>query len=393
MASSADPAGEKRVQSGSRLLGDFNARLLQVANVWIDVFDVDGNVLVWNEEAERISGYLRREVVGHDRIWEWIYPNPEYRAEVRRKRQEALVEGRPFWGDEATIRTRSGEERILSLYGGSFVGEDGKAGALVMVAHDVTDRRRSEQSLREYSMQVGQLLREKAVFLSTLSHELRTPLAAIRGFADLLASEDQLRPEALTMVERIRTQAERLDAFLRDLLAYSRGDFARKESLVSPADFARVLGQVVEALRPRLAAKGHSLDCDGGSGVGLVSADQDDLEHVLTNILSNSISYTPSGGKLWVRLRKLTGFLEFEITDNGIGFSPEERDRVFDEFYRTAAAKRMKKDGTGLGLSIVKRLVGGWGGSVWMTSPGEGQGSTTVFAVPLAQPPQAGKSS
>ena len=195
------------------------------------------------------------------------------------------------------------------------------------------------------------------------------------------------------MVERIRAQAERLDAFLRDLLAYSRGDFAQKESLAPPADFARVLKQVVEALGPRLAAKGHSLDCDGGSDTELVSADQDDLEHVLTNIISNSISYTPPGGKLSVRLRKLNGLLEVEITDNGIGFSPEERDRVFDEFYRTAAAKRMKKDGTGLGLSIVKRLVGGWGGSVWMTSPGEGQGSTMVFAVPLAQPPQAGGSS
>ncbi len=388
-----DPRREKREQTAPCLLGDFNARLLQVANVWIDVFDANGNVLVWNEEAERISGYLRREVVGHDRIWEWIYPNPEYRAEVRRIRQEALLEGRPFWGDEAAIRTRSGEERILSLYGGSFVGEDGKASALVMVAHDVTDRRRSEQSLREYSMQVAQLYREKTVFLSTLSHELRTPLAAIRGFADLLASESQLRAEAVTMVERIRAQAERLDALLRDLLAYSRGDFARRERepLAHPADFSRVLQQVVEALRPRLAAKGHSLDLGGGWDVELVRADQDDLEHVLTNIISNSISYTPPGGRLSVRLRKLNGLLEVEITDNGIGFLPEERDRVFDEFYRTAAAKRMKKDGTGLGLSIVKRLVGGWGGSVWLTSPGEGQGSTVAFTVPVAQEPPAGR--
>ena len=94
-----------------------------------------------------------------------------------------------------------------------------------------------------------------------------------------------------------------------------------------------------------------------------------------------------------VRLRRLNGLLEVEITDDGIGFSPQERDRVFEEFYRTIGAKRMKKDGTGLGLSIVKRLVGSWGGSVWVTSPGEGQGSTVAFTVPLARPSQARESS
>ncbi len=74
--------------------------------------------------------------------------------------------------------------------------------------------------------------------------------------------------------------------------------------------------------------------------------------------------------------------MQIEVADTGIGISPQERERVFEEFYRTEAAKRVKKDGTGLGLSIVKRLVEGWGGSVWVVSPGDGQGTRLCFTVP-----------
>ena len=382
MASFVDITQEKRMTEELRQLGDFNAKLLQVANVWIDVLDERGNALLWNEEAERISGYSRGEVVGHDRWWEWIYPDPAYRMEIRRKRREAMLEGKPFWGVESTVRTRAGEERVMSWYGRTLFGSDGKVWALAVVGHDVTERKRSEQSLREYAVQVAQLNKEKTRFLSTASHELRTPLTAIRGFADLLAREEGLRPPHREMLARIRAQAERLDALLSDLLTLSRGELDRSRPSRSPTELGAVLERVVEVVKPQFALKGHQFAYEAGSVPLLVDADEKDLEQVLVNALANAIFYTPPGGRVSVSLRELDELVQVEVADTGIGISPQERERVFEEFYRTEAAKRVKKDGTGLGLSIVKRLVEGWGGSVWVVSPGDGQGTRLCFTVP-----------
>jgi len=382
MASFVDVTEEKRMTEELHQLGDFNAQLLHVANVWVDVLDEEGNALLWNEEAERISGYARAEVVGHDRWWEWLYPDPAYRTETRRRRREALLEGKPFRGVESTIRTRGGEERVMSWYGRPLLGTNGRVWAVVVVGHDVTERRRSEQSLREYAVQVAQMNQEKTRFLSTASHELRTPLTAIRGFADLLARGEGLRPPQREMLARIRAQTDRLDTLLAELLTLSRRDLDGGRPSWRLAELGAVLERVVEVVRSQLALKGHRLSYEPASGPLAVDADEHDLEQVLVNILGNAISYTPPGGSISVSVRELDERVQVDVADTGIGISPHERERVFEEFYRTDAAKRVNKEGTGLGLSIVKRLVEGWGGAVWAASPGEGGGTKLCFTVP-----------
>lgn len=379
-----DITEEKRVAEEIQRLHEFNEKLIQVAGAWIDVLDVEGKVVLWNEEAERISGYSREEVIGHDKVWEWLYPDPAYCAEVLRRRGQWLLMDTDFRTVETTIRSKAGEERTISWYWRGLFDGEGRITGSVVVGHDVTEQRWNERQLHEYAKQVERLNREKSRFLSTASHELRTPLTAIQGFADLLARDEDLRAEQREMVKRIRAQAERLEDLLVDLLNVSRIESGKARLTPRVVDLGAILRRVIHVLMPQLEEKGHTLAWDHNHLSTRVYADPDAVEQILMNILSNAIAYTPSGGRIAIDLHNMDGSVRIDVSDNGIGIPLPEQRWIFDEFYRTVGARRVKGDGTGLGLSIVKQLVDDSGGSVWMRSAGEGKGSTFSFTLPKA---------
>jgi len=375
-----DVTAEERVARELRAARDLNRKILETAPVWIEVLDVEGRVTLWNEEAERTSGYRREEVLGEREVWNWLYPDPVYRQEVREQVHGRLPRIGPFRGLESTIRTKSGEERVIAWHGETLTNDEGNTTGVVAIGHDVTEWRRSEQSLREYATQVAHLSRERSRLLSTASHELRTPLAALRGWTDLLTRDESLSPQGRERVERILAQADRLDALVSDLLSVSRLDSGGGALRRQAVDLGAVLERVIGTLRSQIDQRGQALTLASVSAV--VLADEDALEKILTNLLANAIAYTPAGGRIVVRFVPMGESVRVDVSDTGIGIGPEDRDRLFEEFYRTEGAKRIAPDGTGLGLSIVKRLVTELGGVVWVASPGSGCGSTFSFTLP-----------
>ena len=375
-----DVTAEEGVARELRATRDLNRKILETAPVWIEVLDAEGRVTLWNEEAQRTSGYRREEVLGEKEVWNWLYPDPVYRQEVREQVHGRLPRIGPFRGLESTIRTKSGEERVIAWHGETLTDDEGNTTGVVAIGHDVTEWKRSEQSLREYATQVAHLSRERSRLLSTASHELRTPLAALRGWADLLTRDESLSPQGRERIERILAQADRLDALVSDLLSVSRLDSGGGALRRQAVDVGAVLERVIRTLRSQIDQKGQGLALPSVPAV--VLADEDALEKILTNLLANAIAYTPAGGRIAVRFVPMGESMRVDISDTGIGIGPEDRDRLFEEFYRTEGAKRIAPDGTGLGLSIVKRLVAELGGAVWVASPGSGRGSTFSFTLP-----------
>jgi PAS domain S-box-containing protein len=375
----SDITEEKKLADEMDRLYEFNEKLIQGASVWINVTDSEGKITLWNDEAERISGYSRYEVLGNSKIWEWLYPNEEYRESIWQQQQTLANKGNSRRID-TTIRTKEDVEKVIAWYGTPLLEEDGKRTVWMAIGHDVTQSRRDEEQLQAYANTLNAMSREKDRFLSTAAHELRTPLTVIHGFADLLMKRDDLNAEQGTKIEGIKNQSKRLDTLIASLLDISRIEAGKSALVLQQIDLAATLDKVITELRPRLKRKGQKLNYSQHPVQAY--ADEMAVKQVLMNLLINAISYTPAGGEITVRTEAIEGRIQVGICDTGIGITPEEQRSIFVEFYRTPQAKQIKPNGNGLGLSIVKRLLEEMHGSIWVKSAGKDQGSTFSITLP-----------
>ncbi|MCD6494485.1 PAS domain S-box protein [Candidatus Bipolaricaulota bacterium] len=376
-----DITQEKHALEELRKLHDFNEQLIKTASVWINVTDMDGRIVLWNDEAEEISGYSRQEVLGSDKVWEWLYPDAEYRAEIWRGQHEI---GRGKSGSErieTAICRKDGAERIIQWYGRQLYGAQGKPDGWVIVGHDVTETKHNLQRLQDYAAQVAELSREKTRFLSVASHELRTPLTIIRGFIDLM-SEENLGSDQREKVERIQGQLDRFTELLDDLLSVSRIDSGESNLSLGLIDLSAITRRCVDLLAAQAADKGITVSLDDGQGPVIAHSDTSAVMQIVTNILLNAISYTHSGGRIQVSVSRLPSKAQILISDTGIGICEAEQQLIFNEFHRTDRARKMKAGGNGLGLAIVKRLLDDMNGQIWVRSEGENKGTTVLITLP-----------
>ncbi len=146
---SRDITERKEAEERIRELSQFREKIIDSANVWIDVLDANANVMLWNRAAEEISGYCRDEVIGHDRIWEWLYPDPEYRREITDKAKEIIEQGEVVEDLETVIRTKHGEQRIIAWNSKNLTDKDENPAGSIAMGSDITERKRAQQALQE----------------------------------------------------------------------------------------------------------------------------------------------------------------------------------------------------------------------------------------------------
>jgi signal transduction histidine kinase/CheY-like chemotaxis protein len=229
--------------------------------------------------------------------------------------------------------------------------------------------------------------RARDEFLASVSHELRTPLTSIIGWIQLLLEETD--PANVTEgLETIERNARAQSRLIEDILDFSRINAGKLRLDVRPVELIDVIGAAVEIVRPAADAKGVTLETVLDSSSGLVSGDADRLQQVVWNLLSNAVKFTPRGGRVQVRLERVTSHSELTVSDTGEGISKEFLPFVFDRFSQADSTSSRKHGGLGLGLGIVRHLVELHGGTVQAFSSGLGEGSTFVVRLPLivAQP-------
>ncbi|MDP9026206.1 MAG: response regulator [Actinomycetota bacterium] len=259
--------------------------------------------------------------------------------------------------------------RQLSVYSTRVQVPDEAAPGLMLVFRDVT---------REHEVD-----RMKSEFVSLVSHELRTPLTSVKGYVDLLLDGDagELTEDQQDLLRVVQSNADRLVALINDLLDVSRIESGTMQLRRTTVDLRALVDAVVRSLRPALEAKNQQLDVAFPSPFPSVSVDPDRLTQVLTNLVSNAHKYTPDGGTIAVRVRFSGAVLTLEVSDNGIGISPEDRGRLFSRFFRSADPAAHAVGGTGLGLVITRSLVELHGGTIDVTST-HGIGSTFTVTLP-----------
>jgi len=201
----------------------------------------------------------------------------------------------------------------------------------------------------------------KSMFVSMVAHEVKRPLGVVEGYLQLvlsgLADPDPKKQRELLERALLRARALReMVSELMNLTAMETGQFILKRA---PLDLALVLQEAVEAAREKAREKAIELTCRAAAGAAgeLVLADREAMLSVCSNLIDNAIKYTPEGGHVEAVAEAERNYLVIQVRDDGIGMSPQEQEKLFEEFYRVKNQYTAKVPGTGLGLSLVKRLV------------------------------------
>jgi two-component system phosphate regulon sensor histidine kinase PhoR len=224
--------------------------------------------------------------------------------------------------------------------------------------------------------------RRNAEFVSAVSHEMKTPLASVRAYVELLAdgdAEDEATREEFLSV--IQSQTERLQRLIDNLLNLSRIEAGVVDVNKAPRSLNEMLEEAVNLLQPAAAHKRMQLTADLSPLYLGVNADRDTLLQAAINLVSNALKYTPEGGRVTVRSRLVDDSVVCEVQDTGVGLSLEDRQKVFEKFYRVKKDQQMAS-GTGLGLPLVKHIVEDVHGGRIEVESEVGHGSTFRIILP-----------
>jgi PAS domain S-box-containing protein len=242
-----------------------------------------------------------------------------------------------------------------------------------------------EQAAREEADRVNRI---KDEFLAVLSHELRSPLNPILGWSTLLLGnklDEAKTAQALTTIQR---NAKLQSELIEDLLDVSRILRGKLILNVAVVNLASLIQTAMETVWLAAEAKSIQIEASLAPDVGLVSGDATRLQQVIWNLLSNAVKFTPSGGRVNIRLESLDSYAQIIVSDTGQGIEPDFLPYVFDHFRQADAATTRRFGGLGLGLAIVRHLVELHGGTVGVESLGVGMGATFTIRFPL-MPKQA----
>ena len=348
-------AAEQRARRDAESRADA-ARALEHVGDGVILTDPEGRVRFWNPAAARLLDGDGDRVAG--------------------RRIDELL---PQWNDLRTARAREADgassvvlpvelprgERWLAVASVEF--DEGTVYAM----RDVTEEQSLETMRRD--------------FLATASHELRTPMTSIYGAAMtvLARGEDLSSGQRDEFLQMIASEAERLSRIVDAILLASRVDTGQLEITTDRCDARALARSVLDAVEVR-APDNVSLELDAPTDLPPTACDESRLRQVLLNLVDNAIKYSPAGGEIVVSLAPTDdGMMRFTVRDEGLGFPPEERERIFDRFYRLDPELTRGVGGTGLGLYISRELVERMRGRMWAESE-PGRGSSFSFELPLA---------
>ena len=221
---------------------------------------------------------------------------------------------------------------------------------------------------------LAQAEQKRSEFVANVSHELRTPITNIRSYAETLAENPDLPPDTTaSFLGVILSESDRMTHIVQDLLTLSRFDSGHSELNLTTFPFAGLLEESCQAMRIEAQRRGHTLRLEGTGGLPAIRADRERISQVVMNVLSNAIKYTPDGGRIVLTAGCTPDRVWLEVADNGIGIPLEDRDRIFERFYRVDKARSRESGGTGLGLSIAQEIVRQHQGSLTLVDrPGPG---------------------
>jgi PAS domain S-box-containing protein len=341
----------------------------------LTIVNLDGRFQRVNPAFQKVLGFSEEELLTMS-LFELVHPDD--RAKTISE-YEKLAAGKSTKSMDNRLRSKDGTYKWVAW---SYfpVPEDGLAFG---VGRDVTELRKIQEVLRLRAEELENANRVKDEFLATMSHELRTPLTSILGWSRLLDSKQLSEKETERAVHIIQRNAEAQSKLIEDLLDVSRIITGKLRIEFQPVSFASITDSAINSLRPAIDAKQLQLETTIDPAAGPIMGDPARLQQIVTNLLSNSIKFTPNGGKIAIRLERFDSHVRLEVSDTGVGIPPEHLPHIFERFRQVDSSNIRVHGGLGLGLAIVDYLVRQQGGAVSAQSEGTGKGAIFTVEFPL----------
>lgn len=337
------------------------------ASEHIIITDPDAKILYANPAASKITGYSVAEMTGQSpRLWGGNMGKSFYE-----KMWKTIKIDKLSFHAEVNNKRKTGQEYIADVFISPVLSSAGNLIYFVGIERDITREKEVD--------------RMKTEFVSLASHQLRTPLTGIKWFLEMLIGGDAgpLTEEQKVFAQNIYDSNERMIELVNSLLNISRIESGRIMVSPKPTNLSTLLNETVPILKQRAIEKNITLTIEIEDNLPIINIDPKLISNVYMNLISNSILYTPNGGKIIVSISKKDQELVSEISDTGYGIPKSEQEKIFKKFFRASNAMKLSTGGSGLGLYLAKAVVESSGGRIWFES-NEGKGSTFSFALPLS---------
>ena len=398
--------------------GLFHARLMDILPVArstilenmkdaVMVLDAKDRIVDVNLAASKIIGRDVSQIIGQKAdsvLARWQSMVERYRNVQEASDEISIGEGeskRYFDLDLSSLHDRKGH------YTGRFV-----------LLRDITENKMTAMELESAKQHAESSSRAKSEFLANMSHEFRTPLNHIIGFTELVLDKKVgvLNDVQEKYLKNVHHSSHHLLSLVNDVLALSKVEAGKLELIATTVDLKILIKSSISMVNVDALKNDIQLSSDLDNIPVSIKADERKLKQILYNLLSNAVKFTPGGGSVSVKARKVDctvrsglrqgdpdtlqvideiieaekdphtrteKFIEISVADTGIGINPEDQTRIFSPFDQVDSSSSRKFAGTGLGLSLSKRLVELHGGRIWVDSAGEGKGSIFSFIIPI----------
>ncbi|MGB9695728.1 MAG: response regulator [Ignavibacteria bacterium] len=359
-------AEELRREREQRMLEIVNekSRLKTILNSIVDgvlVINKNGELVLLNPAAMKYTGC--DSVLIGEVILEHLHP--KIIENIKRIIESEIFEDKSY---STEVELKPNRELYVEVTCSPVPHPDGTLAGVVVVINNITELKRIELI--------------KSQFVSMVAHELKAPLAAVLGFINLMIDENIQLTEAqrkdylLRSGKRLRSLVD----MVNDLLDISRMEIKTKQRELIDVNLIEIINSILEIMEIEMRGKNISLTFKHPDKISNIYADQNELTRLFTNIISNAIKYNKQNGKIRISIYEEPDYIVTEIEDSGIGLKPEDKEKLFQEFFRVKNEFTRNISGTGLGLSIVKRIVDSYAGKIEVQSTfGEG----TLFKVYL----------
>jgi PAS domain S-box-containing protein len=331
-----------------------------------------------------------------------------FSAEVAKRQQEninrVLVTNTPFYFEAPTAFP--GGEIWLGTWLVPLRDEGGQATSVMGVSRDITERKQVEKELKEYSERLEEMVGErtaelqdalqkaqtadrmKSEFLANVNHELRTPLTNLILYYQMLSAYPSVKTEERLNV--IGRELQRLRSLIENLLNLSRLELEQVTLRPMPHDLNKLIQSLTNDRRAMAEARGLTLTMELRSTLPSIWLDEAMIVQAISNLLTNAMNYTPSGGQLYIRTRALDDEsgkpgVAISVQDTGPGIEKDDLPHIFERFYRGSAGHETGAPGTGLGLAIVKEVVERHHGRIEVENVASGHGAVFTVWLPVEQ--------
>ncbi|WP_316816108.1 PAS domain S-box protein [Pedobacter nyackensis] len=336
---------------------------------------LDGNITSWNKAAERLFGYTENEVLGkHISL---LIPKERLNEEnliidkIRSNKNVSHFE---------TFRVaKDGHQIPISLTISPIRNSKGNVIGASKIARDISAQKNAEAELQKLYEDIKTLNTKKDEFIGLASHELKTPITSINAFLQLIERSLALPDPNKVLISKARNQLSKLTSLIADLLDVSKIQTGKLPFQFSRFDFTQIIVEVIEIMQQTNPS--HQLKLLSEINECIIEADQQRIEQVLINLISNAIKYAPDSKDVIIKVNRTSDNIRVSVQDFGMGIDPIDQQQIFARFYRVEKLAT-HVPGLGIGLYISHEIITRHRGKIWVES-GTEKGSTFIFEIPF----------